>query len=182
MTVAVIKNERSQFLFTRKVPARRRILVVCEVTATVLPGFTALPVTAGDSPCDCFLPSAGGLIAPNNSFTIAQGANVILLVSVTNQCGDAVDLTGSSLFFSAKDCFDDQFPKIYKASSDILQINIFDPIHGRAYVYLLPADTRTLGPGKFLYDLWVRLPSGEAFPLIMNASFVVARSVYTPPP
>ena len=183
MTAAVIKDSRSQFLFTRKPPARRRVELVTQINATVQAGFSAVPATAGDaSACSCFLPGAGALLAPGNGFTIAQAQDLILLLIVTNQCGDPVNLTGCTLFFAAKDCFNDQFPVIFKSSDDSLEIDLFDPAHGKAFIHLLPADTRTLTPGKWLYDVWLKLPSGETFPIILNAAFTIVRSIYIPPP
>jgi len=56
------------------------------------------------------------------------------------------------------------------------EVDITDPHAGLAEIYLQPADTRTLN-GKYVFDVWVILPSGARHVVVGPSTLQVSRSV-----
>ncbi len=88
------------------------------------------------------------------------------------------DLTGCILYFTVKLTGNSSKTLISKNSTDSSQILIETPAKlGKAIIYLLPADTKYLEPDKYQFDVWVRQPTGEVYPVVEVSEFVVLQPI-----
>lgn len=120
----------------------------------------------------------GSILAPENGFEIYQGSAKTLELLVTDvDTGKALDLTDCDVYFTARRLIEDPIPVIFKSSLDPLQIAKTRPTYGIAQIYLGPTDTRSLEIGEYVFDVWVRLPSGKPYPVIEPSRLVVKWAV-----
>lgn len=88
------------------------------------------------------------------------------------------DLTGCDIFLTVR--VNGSAPKIliYKTTADALQIAIVTPFTaGKALIMFTPADTKYLEVDKYQYDVWVKKPSGELFPVVEVSDFIVLQPI-----
>lgn len=78
----------------------------------------------------------------------------------------AVDITGGTLAFSVKDSLSSVTVIIAKSSAVIGQIDIVDPVNGRADINLVLADTATLGCGDYIFDVQLTTSTGRIHTLV----------------
>jgi hypothetical protein len=117
------------------------------------------------------------LLAPVNSVTVIRGSSKTFQLTVVDQLGKPVDLTGAALFFTVKEKLEDPYPLIQKKSSDPTQILITNPKGGVAQIYLLPQDTANREPKDHVFDCWISLVSGKRYPVIPPSTFEVVAGV-----
>jgi len=117
------------------------------------------------------------LTDPRNTVEVTQGASKTLVLTVVDQNGDFVDLTGWKVYLTVRGSLDDQTPLIVKTSADATQIALPDPRNGTARIYILPADTANLDRGDYLYDIWVETASGDRVPVVPVSIFRVVQGV-----
>lgn len=79
---------------------------------------------------------------------IAQGEDVSLVVTVTNSEGEAVDITGWSIYFAVKRRTSDTSPLLSVAAA------LTTPASGIATVTLTDEQTAALDPGLYYFDVW----------------------------
>jgi hypothetical protein len=91
-------------------------------------------------------------INPRNTITIQQGANVTIEVKVQTPGGTFIDLGDptTSIVLSVKKKPADQPPPIQKTATKLGSIATFT---------LLPADTKNMTPGRYIYDVWLTCAS-----------------------
>ena len=96
------------------------------------------------------------MIAANGRLTAVRGTTIDLDLVVTNPDGSARDLSAGTLFFTLKHSLTEA-RLVFKSSAVPAEITIdADPTTGLATVHLLPADTSSLAPDPYMYDvhLW----------------------------
>lgn len=112
---------------------------------------------------------------------IQQGTSKTLCVTVLDDAGDPVDLTGGSLYLTVRQNIGDVSPSILKTSADPLEIEILpqvSPTIGQAKIYLIPGDTVGLATtDPYVYDIWVELADGTTYPVIAPSTFLIIPSV-----
>ena len=88
---------------------------------------------------------------------LVQGDSREYAVLITNQSGQAIDLTGAIVKFAAKanPATPDVDAEIFKTSYDASEIDITDPTAGECTVYLLSSDTVAIPPRRLAYDIEV---------------------------
>lgn len=119
-----------------------------------------------------------GLTQPKNALRIIRGTSKTLLVSVEDEDGEVVNLTGCRAIFSAKRDVRDPHCVIQKDSDrGITQVNITLPREGKFEVYLTPEDTQTLDVATYIFDVWVILVSGKRYAVIPPSLFEVDAGV-----
>jgi len=64
-----------------------------------------------------------------------------------------VNITGATLTFSVKNDPNDPTALISKSTAVITEVALTTPVNGLAEIYLLPADTRDLEAGTYVYDV-----------------------------
>jgi hypothetical protein len=91
---------------------------------------------------------------PRNTVTIQQGANVTLEVKVQTPGGTFIDFNDptTSLLWTIKKKPADQPPPIQKTASKSGTVATFA---------LLPADTKNMTPGRYVYDVWLTYASAR---------------------
>jgi hypothetical protein len=109
-----------------------------------------------------------------------QGESVAELVQVYDENRDPADLTGATLTATVvRELGGD--PIITKSSTVPTQILILAPANeGQAKIFFVPADTATLAPGDYIYDVWVTLIGGEEINVVPPSRFTVLQGA-TPP-
>lgn len=86
--------------------------------------------------------------------TMFRGDDKTFEITVKDSDDVAVDLTGGTMFFSVKETENDPTALITKDSAvGITEIEFTNPTGGIAQIKLVPADTRNLKAGEYLYDV-----------------------------
>jgi hypothetical protein len=121
--------------------------------------------------------SSTGFLNPVNSVSVIRGSSKTFQLTVTDQDGNVVNLTGATIYFTVKRNIKDVEWVIQKKSTDVTQINITQPIDGIAQIYLQPGDTVNLDPKDYIFDVWVVLSSGQQYPVVTPTTFEVEAGV-----
>lgn len=123
----------------------------------------------------------GSILAPENAQTIYMGAakSFELLVTYFDKDGNEkpLNLTDCTIYFTARRLIQDAAPAIFKSSTDAAQIEKTQPTYGICEIHLGPADTRSLLEGDYVFDVWVKLPSGKPYPVVEVSTLTVKWAV-----
>lgn len=93
-------------------------------------------------------------MATISNLYIDQGTDFSAIVSLKNQDGTPINLTGYTVA--------SQFRKSYRSSSAVDFIaTVYDATAGKVKLRLTASSTSSLTPGRFLYDVEVTSPIGE---------------------
>lgn len=116
------------------------------------------------------------LTSPENYVLVYQGSSVTLTLTVANEDGSHFDLTGARVLFTVKASAEAREPLIQKSSTVTASTAART---GLASILLVPADTRALAPGKYVFDVWVILPGdgGARLVVIPPSDFEVVRGI-----
>jgi len=130
------------------------------------------------------------ILNTENSIEMFRGTSKTFDLTVTDDSGQPVDLTGATLYLTIKERMDDQLPLVQKKSSDALQIDIYDPRAGKARIYLEPGDTQNLALKPRFFDVWAILLKPEFAQMLLHgiqmtlivalASWLLAMSLAVP--
>lgn len=114
---------------------------------------------------------------PENALEILRGSTKTLRLSVQDSEGEAVDLTGATVYFTVKKKIGDSLPLFQKISTNLTQAEIYDAKGGIAKIYLYPADTQQRCPGDYYFDIWVVTSTGKQFAVVPPSKFTIEASV-----
>lgn len=106
--------------------------------------------------------------------TLFLGSSKTLRVTVYDDDGTLLDLTGSTLFFTVRDNIGAVAAEITKTSADSAEIEILTQSGatlGQADIKLVPGDTSALAVGLHYYDVWIQLAGGERHVVIQPSAF-----------
>lgn len=98
-------------------------------------------------------------MARNQDLTIKRGTTFPIEITITDADGDPVDLTGATIYFTAKAVESDI---ITDDASAVIEKDVTvhtDPTEGESLVTLSAADT-TVTPNTYFYDITVKYASG----------------------
>jgi hypothetical protein len=96
-----------------------------------------------------------------------KGDHKTLRLTVIDGNGDAVDLAGASLIFSLKFIATASTALIEKTSAKPAEIDILTPTtNGIAEIFLLPADTTSLRPKVYTFDVQLTDSGGKISTLL----------------
>lgn len=109
-----------------------------------------------------------------------KGESKDYTVTVTDELGSAVDLTGGRAKFTVKQTVDAVSADIEK-DSDVgpTEVELTDPANGQFVIKLVPSDTSSLTAGEYFYDIWVELASGKRYPVVCPSSFFIEQTITT---
>lgn len=122
----------------------------------------------------------------SNSIDLYQGESKDLDLFIVQEVKDVngvlveqpVDLAGSTIYFSVRRKASSPELLIGKDSTNLLAIEILAPTtSGAAIIHLLPADTKHLSPGDYVFDIWIVLSSGKNAPVVEISEFIVKEAV-----
>lgn len=108
--------------------------------------------------------------------TMYRGDDKTFQITVKDADGVAVNITGATLTFSVKIDPNEPTPLILKDSSDNTEIDLTDPTNGIAEIYLVPADTRDLEAGTYVYDVQI-ITSGTKKHTLVRANLILLDDV-----
>lgn len=112
--------------------------------------------------------------------TILRGTSKTYRLTVVDDDGARVDLTGATVHFTVRTALGAPTAAIAKTSANPLQIAILNQAvattKGQADIMLTPSDTSSL-LGKLIYDVWVVLVSGSRYGVVEPSTFLVNRAV-----
>jgi hypothetical protein len=107
---------------------------------------------------------------------IYRGQDKTYLVTVVDDAGAAIDLTGGTMFFRVSDTPGSAHLIIAKSSAVGAEITFLaqsGATLGQAEIYIVPADTSDLEADVYYYDVWFQLGSGKRYPVIPPSRFEV---------
>lgn len=127
------------------------------------------------------------VLMPENSISLIRGQSKSFILRVLDltkavRRGDCChlpsappyDLTGVSIFLSARKELYDQLPSIFKTLTT--GITITDIKGGLARVVLVPSDTNDLDPGYYEFAVWLVLSTAERVPVIEGGQLQIRPS------
>lgn len=93
-------------------------------------------------------------MATVSNLYIDQGTDFSAIVTLKNQDGTAINLTGFTLA--------SQFRKSYQSSSSTnFTVTLYNAAIGKIRMQLPAATSSALTPGRYLYDVEITSPTGE---------------------
>lgn len=108
-----------------------------------------------------------GLTQPKNAVQVIRGTSKTFELTVTDESGGVVNLTGSRVIMTVKRELVDRNPVIQKDSAvGPTQVELSEPKAGKAKIYFDPPDTQTLDVREYLFDVWVVLASGKRYAVV----------------
>lgn len=122
----------------------------------------------------------------SNSIDLYQGESKDLDLLIVQEVKDIngvfveqpVDLAGSTIYFSVRKKANSTDLLIGKDSTNILAIEITTPTTaGMAIIHMLPADTKHMAAGDYVFDVWIVLSSGKSVPVVEISEFIVKEAV-----
>ena len=125
--------------------------------------------------------SGSNITKSSNSIELFRGQSKDLELTITQvEDGEesALDLTGSTVYFTLKKKPGDAVALVSKTSASALDIEILSPAEdGIAKIYINPLDTSGLEADKYFFDVWVKLSSGKRFPVIEVSDFIIKEPI-----
>lgn len=95
-----------------------------------------------------------------------KGDHRTFKLTVKDQAGAVVNLTGSVLVFTLKIDAADVAVLVSKSSTVVGEITITAPLLGEAEIYLVPGDTSGLEPGSYMFDVQLTTPASKVHTLL----------------
>lgn len=105
-------------------------------------------------------------MAKNQDITVKRGNTLPIDLTITDATGTPVDLTGATVYFTAKTAESDTDATDTNASIKKDVTDHTDPTAGETTI-LLDADDTTVNPGNYFYDITVKYAAvGGAEPVV----------------
>jgi len=105
-----------------------------------------------------------------------KGDNEDIEITLVDENGDPIDLTGSSITFTVKENVADEEPVIQRkneaAGGDDSQIEMTDPANGIFEIHIIPENTSSLTAKGYAYDIQVILSSGKVKTVIKDRIYL----------
>lgn len=117
--------------------------------------------------------SIEGLMA-NQNIELYRGDSRTFKVTVKDENGNAVDITGASIKFSVKERIGDASYVFQKTSAQSSEITITDAANGEYEVYIVPANTQNLDIVSYQYDSELIVATGEVYTIVRGEFTVLA--------
>ena len=102
--------------------------------------------------------------------TIEQGANLTSTVTVNDTQGDSVNLTTYSASAQLRKSY-------YSSSANTLTATITGNANGQITLSMTAANTSSLTPGRYVYDLIIRNSTDNSVTRVVEGTAVVLPSV-----
>jgi len=112
-----------------------------------------------------------------NSLSIVRGTTKTISLTITDEAGDAFDLTDATIWFSVKKTLADVNPLILKKSDTPTDITITSAREGTAEIYLIPSDTFDMDVREYLFDVWVVTATGARYLVTGPSTLEIQNSV-----
>ncbi len=121
------------------------------------------------------------ILLPENAVAVYRGMSKTFELTVKDATGAAIDLTGSSIYFTVKKSLKDPLPLIQKSAVSALQIELTAPRSGGASIYLDPSDTQSMDSGNYVFDVIAILANGKRYVVIPPSVFIIESTVTSVP-
>ena len=115
-----------------------------------------------------------------NEVEVVASEDQTFRLTVTDLAGSPEDLTGRTLRFTVREkgAHADPIALISKSSLVPGEIDFVPPFSGGlADVTLVPADTSSLKPKDYLYDVWLIEGTGEQYNIISSTKFSIKQRI-----
>lgn len=124
------------------------------------------------------MPSNVGITQPKNAVAVIRGESKTFQITVVDELGEPVNLTGARLIMTVKKDIREEACLFRKDSSKgVAQVDIDEPKAGKAKIFITPSDTHNQDCGEYLFDVWVVLTSGKQHPVIKTSTFEIVAGV-----
>ena len=94
-------------------------------------------------------------LAAQNSLSLFRGASRTIVLTITNSDGSVFDLTGYTVWFTAKKSISDIGYVLRKKSDNPAQAVVTQPKGGVVEIYFVPGDTKDLPAASYIFDVWI---------------------------
>lgn len=167
---SVVVEDRLIGVVTVEEPPRARVAPSVSVFGTIIPQVAVFGQAVVQQRLLGVLKEEGPLMSLEvNKITMFIRDDRTLAVSVNEDTGGPVNLTGAKLWFTvkARATDDDDHALIRKrntaAGGGDDEIEVTDAAGGKAEIYIVPDDTLSFDPGTYLYDIQVQLANGKTY-------------------
>jgi len=108
----------------------------------------------------------------NHKFSMYRGDTKTINLTITDEDGGAVNLTGAEVWLTVKAAVADPDPGILqkKVTTHVL------PLEGKTSVTIDPADTDSVAPADYLYDVQLK-QSGGIISTLLEGSFKIRADI-----
>jgi len=109
--------------------------------------------------------------------TIYRGDNKTWTIAFTDDAGDPIDITGYTLFFTVKNkgCYQDDSADTNALIEKDVTVHT-NPTGGISAVSLVPADTNTIEPDDYIYDMQLK-DSTDNILTVIKGDFTITADV-----
>ena len=119
---------------------------------------------------------------PTTLAEVTQGEDLTYDLTVRDKNGAVVDITGYQVRFQVRHKTADAAANamISKTSAVSTEIDIYDPVNGKARIFIDPSDTLAAAkfkPGDYYYDVWVVTTASKQHQIIRASTFRVNHRV-----
>jgi len=125
--------------------------------------------------------NTSSIVGTENEIEIVRGTSKNFELSVCDDAGAFVDLTGARLIATVKcDLREDRISIQKDSQVGPAEIEIYTQTGdtlGKALIKFAPSDTQNLDPGEYIFDVWVILSSGARHIVVGPDPFIIERGV-----
>ena len=107
--------------------------------------------------------------------TIYKGESKKFRLTVVDEDGEAIDITGSTPHLRVKRDLADADPAVIIKTGTLLTQS--GATLGQADFDFVPGDTSALAPGTYVYDSWIELASGDRHVMAIPSKFSILQPV-----
>lgn len=121
-------------------------------------------------------------MATENKITLKlkRGESKTLRLTVTDDSGVAVDLTGARVKMTAVEAATPANVLFTKDSAvGVSEVDITTPLSGIADIFIEPSDTSAVTLYSFMYDIWVELASGKRYAVVCPSELYISQTYTT---
>lgn len=113
----------------------------------------------------------------DNKIIMFLGNSEVFELEVTDDDDAVVPITDAEIIFSVKADFNDESYIFQRKNSFAgggdTEIKITDGPNGLAEIYLVPDNTKDLAAGTYVYDVWIKLTTGQEKTVVQNRLFLL---------
>jgi len=120
-----------------------------------------------------------GMLGDSNVIEVYGADSAEFLLTIVDDAGEIVDLTGAFIGFTVKTRISDEHYIFRKTTDQAAEIEITTPRAGEATIKLTGLETECMDCKSYLYDVRVVLASGFRQTVIEPTPFIVKRAVGT---
>lgn len=104
--------------------------------------------------------------ARSQDLVVFKKNDITISVTVTDQDGNVVDITGGTVTLTVKENYGDADPGALQII--VLSGALTDPANGQTNIVIADTDTTSVDVGNYLYDIQLNTAGGDIYTLVLG--------------